>query len=71
MKKNERWNYVDRIMELINHRNQIRVSEVASCLYLNKDRVRRLLDWMVSEGYINKKTIKFAGNANMNVYTRK
>lgn len=71
MNKNAKWHYVDKIMELIKRRNQIRVSEVASCLYLNKDRVRRLLDWMVSEGYINKKTIKFAGNANMNVYSKK
>lgn len=71
MNKNAKEHYAERIMVLINRRNQIRVSEVASWLYLNKDRVRRLLDWMVSEGYINKKTIKFAGNANMNVYTRK
>lgn len=71
MNKNAKEHYAERIMVLINRRNQIRVSEVASWLYLNKDRVRRLLDWMVYEGYINKKTIKFAGNANMNVYTRK
>lgn len=71
MNKSAKEHYAERIMVLINRRNQIRVSEVASWLYLNKDRVRRLLDWMVSEGYINKKTIKFAGNANMNVYTRK
>lgn len=71
MAKNEKYSYADRIMILINRRNQIRVSEVASWLYMNKDRVRRLLDWMVSAGYINKKKIKFAGNANMNVYTKK
>lgn len=49
---------------------QIRVSDVASMLYISKDKARRLLDWMVYQGYIKKKVIKYAGNANMNVYTR-
>lgn len=71
MNKSERYNYVERILALINRRNQVRVSEVASWGYMNKDRARRLLDWMVSAGYINKKTIKYAGNANMNVYSKK
>lgn len=71
MNKNEKYYYADRIVVLINRRNLIRVSEVASWLYLNKDRVRRLLDWMVSAGYITKKKIKYAGNASMNVYSKK
>ena len=63
--------YSDRIMAMINRRGQIRVTEVASWTYMNKARVRRLLDWMVSAGYINKKKIKYAGNASMNVYSKK
>lgn len=58
------------IMSMLRNNPQIRVSDVASKLYLNKDKARRLLDWMVKEGYIKKKTIKYIGNANLNVYTR-
>lgn len=58
------------IMPMLRNNPQIRVSDVASKLYLNKDKARRLLDWMVKEGYIKKRTIKYAGNANLNVYTR-
>lgn len=63
--------YSGRIIELINLRGPVRVSEVASWTYINKARVRRLLDWMVSAGYLYKKTFKYAGNANMNVYSKK
>ena len=70
MDKNAKKYYADRIMIFINRRGQIRVKDVASWLYLNKDRARRLLDWMVTDGYITKKTIKYAGNANMNVYSK-
>lgn len=59
-----------RIMIQLVSNPQIRVSDVASMLYINKDKARRLLDWMVYQGYIKKKVIKYAGNANMNVYTR-
>ena len=58
------------IMSMLRNNPQIRVSDVASKLYLNKDKARRLLDWMVKEGYIKKRTIKYIGNANLNVYTR-
>ncbi len=58
------------IISMLQNNPQIRVSDVASKLYLNKDKARRLLDWMVKEGYIKKRTIKYAGNANLNVYTR-
>lgn len=60
----------NRIMLMLTQNPQIRVSDVASALYLNKDKARRLLDWMVYQGYIKKRVIKFVGNANMNVYTR-
>ena len=59
-----------RIMLQLVSNPQIRVSDVASMLYISKDKARRLLDWMVYQGYIKKKVIKYAGNANMNVYTR-
>ena len=71
MNKNAKEFYKDRILLRLEKQGSIRVSETASWLFLNKKRVRRLLDWMVSAGYLNKKTIKYAGNANMNVYTRK
>ena len=58
------------IMLILTQNPQIRVSDVASKLYINKDKARRLLDWMVYQGYIKKRVIKFVGNANMNVYTR-
>lgn len=57
------------MMMLVNN-PQIRVSDVASILYLNKDKARRLLDWMVYQGYIKKRTIKYVGNVNLNVYTK-
>lgn len=62
--------YSNKIMLMLPFYHQIRVSDVASKLYLNKDKARRLLDWMVCQGYIKKKVIKYAGNANLNVYTR-
>lgn len=71
MNKNAKEFYRDRILLRLEKQGSIRVSETASWLFLNKKRVRRFLDWMVSAGYLNKKTIKYAGNANMNVYTRK
>lgn len=60
----------NKVMLMLHCNLQLRVSDVASQLYLNKDKARRLLDWMVCQGYIKKKIIKYAGNANMNVYTR-
>ena len=58
------------IMSMLRNNPQLRVADVASKLYLNKDKARRLLDWMVKEGYIKKRTIKYVGNANLNVYTK-
>ena len=58
------------VWELLSKNPQIRVIDVASILYINKDKARRLLDWMVREGYIKKRTIKYAGNASLNVYNR-
>ena len=62
--------YANRIMLMLVNTPQIRVADVASMLYLKKDKARRLLDWMVYQGYIKKRTIKYVGNANLNVYTR-
>lgn len=49
---------------------QINVKDVATKLRINRDKARRLLDWMVSQGYIIKQTIKFDYNVMMNVYSR-
>lgn len=47
---------------------EIRVSDVASWYYLPKRKARNLLDWMVTKGKLKKKKIRYAGNAEMNVY---
>lgn len=58
------------ILTMLRSNPQIRVKDVATKLYINKDKARRLLDWMVAQGYIIKKTIKFDYNVIMNVYSR-
>ena len=70
MNKFEKEVNANRIMLMLVNNPQIRVADVASMLYLNKDKARRLLDWMVNQGYVKKKVIKYVGNANLNVYTR-
>lgn len=71
MRRFEKELKADLIMQMLLLNPQIRVCDVASRFYLNKDKARRLLDWMVYQGYIKKRVIKYVGNANMNVYTRK
>lgn len=58
------------ILTMLRSNPQISVKDVAAKLYINKDKARRLLDWMVSEGAIIKQTIKFDYNVKMNVYSR-
>ena len=58
------------ILTMLRSNPQISVKDVAAKLYINKDKARRLLDWMVSEGTILKQTIKFDYNVKMNVYSR-
>lgn len=70
MNKFEKEVNASQVMMILVNNPQIRVSDVASKLYLNKDKARRLLDWMVYQGYIKKRTIKYVGNANLNVYTK-
>lgn len=70
MNKFEKEVNANSIMMMLTINPQIRVSDVASKLYLNKDKARRLLDWMVNQGYLKKKIIRYAGNANLNVYSR-
>ena len=70
MNKFEKEVNANRIMLMLVNNPQIRVADVASKLYLNKDKARRLLDWMVYQGYIKKRKIKYVGNASLNVYSR-
>ena len=58
------------ILTMLRSNPQISVKEVATKLRINRDKARRLLDWMVSQGYIIKQTIKFDYNVIMNVYSR-
>lgn len=70
MNKFEKEVNAKQVMMMLVNNPQIRVSDVASKLYLNKDKARRLLDWMVYQGYIKKRTIKYVGNASLNVYSK-
>lgn len=70
MNKFEKEVNANSIMMMLTINPQIRVSDVASKLYLSKDKARRLLDWMVFQGFLKKKVIRYAGNANLNVYCR-
>lgn len=70
MNKFEKEVNANQVMMMLVNNPQIRVSDVASKLYLNKDKARRLLDWMVYQGYIKKRTIKYVGNASLNVYSK-
>lgn len=58
------------VLTMLRSNPQISVKDVATKLRINKDKARRLLDWMVSQGYIIKQTIKFDYNVMMNVYSR-
>ena len=58
------------VLTMLRSNPQINVKDVATKLRINRDKARRLLDWMVSQGYLKKKVIRYAGNASMNVYTR-
>lgn len=58
------------ILTMLRSNPQINVKDVATKLRINRDKARRLLDWMVSQGYIIKQKIKFDYNVKMNVYSR-
>ena len=58
------------ILTMLRSNPQISVKDVATKLRINRDKAKRLLGWMVSQGYIIKKTIKFDYNVIMNVYSR-
>lgn len=58
------------IMAMLRSNPQINVEDVAARLIINRDKARRLLNWMVSEGYIVKRTIRFGYNVKMKVYSR-
>ena len=58
------------VLTMLRSNPQISVKDVATKLRINRDKARRLLDWMVSQGYIIKQTIKFDYNVMMNVYSR-
>lgn len=58
------------VLTMLRSNHQISVKDVATKLKINRDKARRLLDWMVAQGDIIKKTIKFDYNVIMNVYSR-
>ena len=58
------------VLTMLRSNPQLNVNDVATRLKINKDKARRLLNWMISEGYIVKRTIRFGYNVKMNVYSR-
>lgn len=58
------------VLTMMRSNPQISVEDVAAKLRINRDKARRLLNWMVSEGYIIKRTIRFGYNVKMNVYNK-
>lgn len=58
------------VLTMMRSNPQISVEDVAAKLRINRDKARRLLNWMISEGYIIKRTIRFGYNVKMNVYNR-
>lgn len=58
------------VLTMMRNNPQISVEDVAAKLRINRDKARRLLNWMISEGYIIKRTIRFGYNVKMNVYSR-
>lgn len=58
------------ILTMLRSNPQISVEDVAAKLCINRDKARRLLNWMVTEGYIVKRTIRFGYNVKMKVYSR-
>ena len=70
MDRQKRESSANIILTMLRSNPQINVKDVATKLRINRDKARRLLDWMVSQGYIIKQTIKFDYNVKMNVYSR-
>lgn len=58
------------VLTMLRSNPQINIEDVAERLKINRDKARRLLNWMISEGYIVKRTIRFGYNVKMNVYNR-
>ena len=58
------------VLTMLRSNPQISVEDVAARLRINRDKARRLLNWMISEGYIIKRTIRFGYNVKMKVYSR-
>lgn len=58
------------VLTMLRNNPQLNINDVAARLKINKDKARRLLNWMISEGYIVKRTIRFGYNVKMNVYSR-
>lgn len=58
------------VLTMLRSNPQLNVNDVTARLKINKDKARRLLDWIVSQEYIIKQTIKFDYKVMMNVYSR-
>lgn len=70
MDRQQKESSADLILTMMRSNPQISVEDVAAKLCINKDKAKRLLNWMVSEGYIVKRTIRFGYNIKRKVYSR-
>ena len=70
MDRQEKESSANIVLTMLRNNPQLNVNDVAARLKINKDKARRLLNWMISEGYIIKRTIRFGYNVKMNVYRR-
>ena len=70
MNRQQKESSADLILTMMRSNPQISVEDVAAKLCINKDKAKRLLNWMVSEGYIVKRTIRFGYNIKRKVYSR-
>ena len=70
MDRQQKESSADLILTMMRSNPQISVEDVAAKLCINKDKAKRLLNWMVSEGYIVKRTIRFGYNIKRKVYNR-
>lgn len=70
MDKQQKESSANIVLTMLRNNPQLNVNDVAARLKINKDKARRLLNWMISEGYIIKRTIRFGYNVKMNVYSR-
>lgn len=70
MDRQQKESSAELILTMMRSNPQISVEDVVAKLCINKDKAKRRLNWMVSEGYIVKRAIRFGYNIKRKVYSR-